>query len=215
MTTPITNARFDDAGVVASLLREALGLLDADPRRARQRIADAISLASTPSEPLRRCCGKLAGWQFKRADLLIRGNLSSKLRIDDVASALNLSSSYFSRAFKATTGMTYSEFVSSARLTRAKTLLLTTRMSIVEVALACGLADQSHLTRVFSRSVGLPPYAWRRLHQRTDGVEADSGLPDRPDPGPRRGTVLDPPMRSMEDPVDLGLFATRALIVRT
>jgi AraC-like DNA-binding protein len=31
-----------------------------------------------------------------------------------------------------------------------------------DVALACGFADQSHLTRVFTRSVGVSPGAWRR-----------------------------------------------------
>jgi AraC family transcriptional regulator len=30
------------------------------------------------------------------------------------------------------------------------------------VALACGFADQSHLTRVFARMVGESPGAWRR-----------------------------------------------------
>ena len=30
------------------------------------------------------------------------------------------------------------------------------------IALACGFADQSHLTRVFTRIVGVSPGAWRR-----------------------------------------------------
>ncbi|MGB5182647.1 MAG: AraC family transcriptional regulator, partial [Xanthobacteraceae bacterium] len=32
----------------------------------------------------------------------------------------------------------------------------------LDVALACGFADQSHLTRVFTRMVGVSPGAWRR-----------------------------------------------------
>ncbi|WP_376698576.1 hypothetical protein [Bradyrhizobium aeschynomenes] len=34
---------------------------------------------------------------------------------------------------------------------------------MAEVALACGRADQSYLTRLFSRTEGLPPRAWRRM----------------------------------------------------
>jgi AraC family transcriptional regulator len=49
------------------------------------------------------------------------------------------------------------------RLDLAKRLLLTSDTSIAEVALLCGLADQAHLTRLFSRTEGLPPRAWRRM----------------------------------------------------
>jgi AraC family transcriptional regulator len=41
-------------------------------------------------------------------------------------------------------------------------LLLDSSNSIADVADACGFADQSHLTRVFSRLVGDSPAAWRR-----------------------------------------------------
>jgi AraC-like DNA-binding protein len=40
---------------------------------------------------------------------------------------------------------------------------LTSDSPIADIALDCGLADQSHLTRLFSRSEGLPPGAWRRM----------------------------------------------------
>jgi AraC-like DNA-binding protein len=36
------------------------------------------------------------------------------------------------------------------------------RLSLSDVAAACGFADQSHLTRVFTRMVGVTPGAWRR-----------------------------------------------------
>jgi AraC-like DNA-binding protein len=35
-------------------------------------------------------------------------------------------------------------------------------MPLSSVALSCGFADQSHLTRVFTREVGASPAAWRR-----------------------------------------------------
>jgi AraC-like DNA-binding protein len=84
------------------------------------------------------------------------------LRIELVAKHVQLSASYFSRAFKATAGVSYSAFLVNVRIELAKQLLLTTDIPISEVALACGLADQSHLTRLFGRVVGLPPNTWRR-----------------------------------------------------
>ena len=36
-------------------------------------------------------------------------------------------------------------------------------MPLAMVALACGFADQSHLTRRFKGSVGVTPSAWRTM----------------------------------------------------
>jgi len=44
----------------------------------------------------------------------------------------------------------------------AKEKLRDRRLSLSDLALVCGFADQSHLTRVFSRMVGVSPGAWRR-----------------------------------------------------
>jgi transcriptional regulator GlxA family with amidase domain len=41
-------------------------------------------------------------------------------------------------------------------------LLLGSQMSLADIALACGFADQSHFTRIFARSTGAPPGSWRR-----------------------------------------------------
>jgi AraC family transcriptional regulator len=49
---------------------------------------------------------------------------------------------------------------------RAKESLRGSNLPIVEIAVACGFADQSHLTRVFSKALGISPAAWRR--QRSD-----------------------------------------------
>jgi transcriptional regulator GlxA family with amidase domain len=48
------------------------------------------------------------------------------------------------------------------RVKRAKDLLRGTGMSIADVAVACGFADQSHLTRVFTKAFRISPGAWQR-----------------------------------------------------
>jgi AraC-like DNA-binding protein len=48
------------------------------------------------------------------------------------------------------------------RARRAKELLERTKIPISDIALECGFADQSHLTRVFTRVFQLSPAAWRR-----------------------------------------------------
>ncbi|PXA86901.1 hypothetical protein DMC47_33570 [Nostoc sp. 3335mG] len=146
---------------IADLLREALRLLNTDQRTARRIIEDARDMVCGGEDARRARNGLLAGWQMQRAEAYIHDHLDTRLRIASVAKAVNLSPSYFSRAFKATKGMPYSDYLLSVRISRAKQLLTTSDLPIAQIALQCGLADQSHLTRVFSRAVGAPPRAWR------------------------------------------------------
>jgi AraC family transcriptional regulator len=152
-----------DNDLIARLLGEALVLLEQDRTKARQRIEQAFALSRAPKgRDFVREKGVLPGWQLRKAVAFIQSELGTGLKIGDVARHVDLSKSYFSRAFKASVSVSYSEFVTRMRLDLAKHLLLTTDRPIAEIALLCGLSDQSHLTRLFSRSVGFPPRAWRR-----------------------------------------------------
>ncbi len=80
----------------------------------------------------------------------------------EAAQQCGLSVSHFARAFKETTGLPPHRWLIRRRVEVAEALLRNSRMSLTEVALTCGFADQSHFTRVFSRVVGISPGAWRR-----------------------------------------------------
>jgi methylphosphotriester-DNA--protein-cysteine methyltransferase len=66
------------------------------------------------------------------------------------------------RAFRRTLGVAPHNWLLARRVEAAKEKLRDGRLSLLDVALACGFADQSHLTRVFTRMVGISPGAWRR-----------------------------------------------------
>jgi AraC-like DNA-binding protein len=66
-------------------------------------------------------------------------------------------------------------------------MMLFTKEPLASIALACGLADQSHLTRLFRRVVGVSPASWRRLRAarccdraRRTGYRVGSEQSDRP-----------------------------------
>jgi transcriptional regulator GlxA family with amidase domain len=59
---------------------------------------------------------------------------------------------------------------------RAQDLLLATDEPISQIALACGLADQCHLCRLFRKLAGESPAAWRRARQ-TRRRTTDQSLP--------------------------------------
>jgi AraC family transcriptional regulator len=106
--------------------------------------------------------GGLAPWQERRAKEILSANLDGGVPLKDVARECRLSVSHFSRAFRRTVGMAPHNWLLNHRIEVAKEKLHDRRLSLSEVALVCGFADQSHLNRVFTRMVGVSPGAWRR-----------------------------------------------------
>jgi AraC family transcriptional regulator len=106
--------------------------------------------------------GGLAPWQEKRAKEILSAHLDGRVMLRDVARECGLSASHFSRAFHRTIGSAPHHWLLKHRVSVAKEKLRDHRLSLSEVALTCGFSDQSHLTRVFTRFVGVSPGVWRR-----------------------------------------------------
>lgn len=103
-----------------------------------------------------------AASQVRRAKEVLSANLDGRVQLIEVARACGLSASYFSRAFRRSMGTAPHKWLLTLRVEAAKQKLRDSRLSLWDVALACGFADQSHLTQVFTRVVGVSPGAWRR-----------------------------------------------------
>ena len=116
-----------------------------------------------PEEPLAK--GGLATWQIRRVTEYIERRLETPLITDDLASVARLSAGHFCRAFKTSLGETPHAYIIRQRVRRAQMLMLRTRDTLSQIACACGLTDQAHLTRLFRRVVGTTPMSWRRNWQ--------------------------------------------------
>ncbi|MGJ4889336.1 helix-turn-helix domain-containing protein [Bradyrhizobium sp. HKCCYLS3077] len=103
----------------------------------------------------------LAGWRLRRAKDLIASRLNGDISIAEIAAECGLTPSYFARQFAEATGTTPHRWLLKMRVEQAKQLMAEGRLSLADVAMACGFADQSHFTRVFSRETGATPRAWR------------------------------------------------------
>jgi AraC family transcriptional regulator len=104
----------------------------------------------------------LSPFQERRVKDRVLSDLAADVSLSELADICGLSRSYFIRAFKNTTGSPPHRWLILQRLQRAKLLLGQTNMEVSQIALSCGFADQSHLTRVFSKAIGTSPAAWRR-----------------------------------------------------
>jgi len=113
-------------------------------------------------EPRPRTTRRLSRVQERRAKEFLIDHVGDAISVTAVAAACGLSRSYFIKAFRETTGKTPHKWLLDQRVQKAKALLTQSGTSIADIAAACGFADQSHLTRVFTDTLGIPPGAWRR-----------------------------------------------------
>ncbi|MGY8663803.1 AraC family transcriptional regulator [Bradyrhizobium sp. UFLA05-109] len=92
----------------------------------------------------------------------IDANIEHRISVEALARLANLSVCYFVRAFKQSMGLTPHDYLIRRRVERTKELLSETDLSLSEIALAAGFADQSHCARRFRQHVGMSPrdYRW-------------------------------------------------------
>lgn len=94
----------------------------------------------------------------------IEDNIDRMIGLSELAGLVNVSRFHFARLFKQSTGMTAIGFVERCRIRRAQALILESEMSLAEIALATGYADQSHFTRRFRNLTGSTPAVFAREH---------------------------------------------------
>ncbi|WP_257165281.1 AraC family transcriptional regulator [Bradyrhizobium sp. SRS-191] len=152
---------------LSNAMGEALGR----PSEANRLFVDHLSMTIAAhvvrtygrcGEPAALLPGGLAPWQVRRACGLIEARLSGNILLEDISSELDLSPSYFARAFKKSVGVAPHQWLLQRRVARARDLLVRGELSLGMIALEVGFADQSHFTRTFTRLVGISPSRWRR-----------------------------------------------------
>ncbi|MET0624267.1 MAG: helix-turn-helix transcriptional regulator [Pyrinomonadaceae bacterium] len=84
------------------------------------------------------------------------------LSVEDIARAVNLSSSHLTHLFKTEVGVPPLQFLKSLRMRKAKELMETTFLNVKQVMNRVGVKDKCHFARDFKRSYGLTPSQYMR-----------------------------------------------------
>jgi AraC family transcriptional regulator len=84
-------------------------------------------------------------------------NLSSPLRLENLAAAAALSRAHLARSFRNATGIPLHRYVLHRRLERARSLLSQTDARAKTVAVQCGFADAPHLSKAYRKAYGITP----------------------------------------------------------
>jgi AraC family transcriptional regulator len=87
---------------------------------------------------------------------------SCDLSLQALANESGYSRVHFVRMFRAATGFSPHNYLLNLRLERARELLNNPSLSLIDIALDCGFSSHSHMSRLFHKSVGVTPSAYRR-----------------------------------------------------
>lgn len=84
------------------------------------------------------------------------------VNVEELARKLGVAYSHFRRAFKAHTGFAPWRYVLNLRLTRARRLLVSSELTLDEMAVRLGFSSAFHLSAAFKTAYGEAPDVWRR-----------------------------------------------------
>jgi AraC family carnitine catabolism transcriptional activator len=97
-----------------------------------------------------------------RAVALIEANIAEPLPVPEIAEALGLSQRQLERQFRQALGCTVVQFATLARLQHARVLLISTKLSVRDIAAASGFGTLSHFAHAFHRHFNRRPSDYRQ-----------------------------------------------------
>ncbi len=88
-------------------------------------------------------------------------NLARPIGVDDMARVAKMSRFHFSRQFGKARGISPGRYLASLRLDEAKRLITGSGFTVKKVAEHCGFGDANYFRKIFRRSFGVSPGAYR------------------------------------------------------
>ncbi len=135
-----------------------------DPARDVKALALFYELVSVLEEEER---GRLFSSPLRRAIEYISSSIRNPMLGNSaVADAAGISEVYLRKIFKKELHTTPAKYLRQLRIERAMSLLVSTQLSLLEVATLCGYADQYSFSHVFKRECGITPGEYRRVSKK-------------------------------------------------
>jgi len=84
--------------------------------------------------------------------------------VESLAESLNISTVHLRRIFSHQVDKSPIKYINDMRIEQAKILLVTSNLTVGEIALSLGFADQFHFSKTFKNAVGLSPTEYRLIN---------------------------------------------------
>ena len=92
----------------------------------------------------------------------LQEHLAEEMSLSVLADEFHLNPQYISQLFRNEIGVNFLAYLTNIRIEKAKKLLLSTPLSVAEVAERAGYGDYRVFTKVFKKSEGVTPSQYRR-----------------------------------------------------
>ena len=144
----------------------------ADERKPKNRLFEEYALAclvaglAHRSANLRRAKPSprpLSAADWRLIEAYISDQIDTELSLPRLAGVLGMTQHAFLRAFKARAGCAPHHYVLRRRIEYVRQLLSDRKLSLADIALRAGFADQAHMTATFARMTGTTPGKLRKI----------------------------------------------------
>lgn len=103
--------------------------------------------------------------RYEKLYKYIEDNLYADISVAEVCRHIGFSQTYIGQKFKADTGSTIKQYITSAVIERLRYLLLVTTLSIGDIAKKLHFDSESYCSKFFKKHMGISPSEYRRIHQ--------------------------------------------------
>ncbi len=98
---------------------------------------------------------------IRRVKEIINEKLHEDISLQNLANEVKYSYNHLSALFKSETGQSFSDYLTSIRLEKAKQLLRDTNLKIYEIGTICGYPNSKYFMSIFKEEFGLTPSEFR------------------------------------------------------
>ncbi len=104
---------------------------------------------------------------MEQAIKFIDENFTLKICLENIAAHVSLSPIHFHHRFRNATGKTPHDYVLDKRIKKAENMLVTTNMSVSQIAYECGFSSQAYFTYSFKKHKGMSPREYtKKVYER-------------------------------------------------
>lgn len=104
----------------------------------------------------------LPKYKLKEIIAYINDNLDQNLSLAQMSQVVRMSPHYFATLFKQSMGIAPHQYVTKCRIEKAKSLLASGKLSVIQVSYLVGFKSQSHFAKVFRKYVGVTPRKFKK-----------------------------------------------------
>ena len=105
-------------------------------------------------------------WSVNLAEDYIEKHFTEEISLSELSEKFGMSRNALTSGFKTLNGVSPKNYITSLRLDKAASLLKSTRLSVLDVALECGYNSTASFNKMFLKIIGKTPTEYRKAYEK-------------------------------------------------